>query len=619
MKILIILSLFISLAGSFLSQKSEDFIPKDASTVFSLNNISLLQKVSLDDLVKYEFMAEIHQELFDGSTSGKTLKESGIDFDQKLNIFYGQSKEFEVSGFTFGIKDKAQLFTVFDDFDKRDSPFESVELYTSYFNNLIISGQVGVLIRVDAVEQAVIIKTDSIWRSRGNLYIPTNYYEDFDFRETDLEEEIYDVEEEIEAIEDDENDFIDQDSDLDRKNYLELKDSVMFAMQDNKMNDLFVDLFVNGKNLKKADNKFAAQLTHNSEGIFYLDNSRNLQKSQGLWQLESMFPALLNDIQNLYMGNKIVGDLYLKENSIEIDFTANYGENLGSIYKELNSSKFDKKVLQYIHKDNLAYFTYNVNLRQAYEKTFEIVMPMLRAEESPQLAINVLLVDLLNEFVNKDALFGTYKGSMFGTYNGIKKVHVTKIEYQYDEDFNYSEVEVKSLEDMPVFTVGFSTVRHDIPEKILTQIGKMNSDILNLGDYWKIENALFESVPLYIINKNGLFILTNDDQLIEDHLNGYGKDKLSKADIKKTKKSGFMYAQIDWASTIDEFPKEIFTKKQNEVLDAMRGKTGNMVLTSSKTTIESTNFKLKYDFEGEYSNAGQYILDIVNSLYVITK
>ncbi|MFT5582200.1 MAG: hypothetical protein ACI9G9_001465, partial [Psychromonas sp.] len=370
MKILIILSLFISLAGSFLSQKSEDFIPKDASTVFSLNNISLLQKVSLDDLVKYEFMAEIHQELFDGSTSGKTLKESGIDFDQKLNIFYGQSKEFEVSGFTFGIKDKAQLFTVFDDFDKRDSPFESVELYTSYFNNLIISGQVGVLIRVDAVEQAVKIETDSIWRSRGNLYIPTNYYEDFDFRETDLDEEIYDVEEEIEAIEDDENDFIDQDSDLDRKNYLELKDSVMFAMQDNKMNDLFVDLFVNGKNLKKADNKFAAQLTHNSEGIFYLDNSRNLQKSQGLWQLESMFPALLNDMQNLYMGNKIVGDLYLKENSIEIDFTANYGDNLGSIYKELNSSKFDKKVLQYIHKDNLAYFTYNVNLRQAYEKTF---------------------------------------------------------------------------------------------------------------------------------------------------------------------------------------------------------------------------------------------------------
>ncbi|MGJ8660962.1 MAG: hypothetical protein ACSHXL_02900, partial [Bacteroidota bacterium] len=86
--------LFVSISGVY-SQKSEDFIPMDAVTVFSLNNISLLQKVSLDDLVKYEFMSELEQELFDGSTSGKSIKESGIDFDQKLNIFYGRGTEYE--------------------------------------------------------------------------------------------------------------------------------------------------------------------------------------------------------------------------------------------------------------------------------------------------------------------------------------------------------------------------------------------------------------------------------------------------------------------------------------------------------------------------------------------
>lgn len=35
--------------------------------------------------------------------------------------------------------------------------------------------------------------------------------------------------------------------------------------------------------------------------------------------------------------------------------------------------------------------------------------------------MNVLTIELLNEFVNKDALFGTYKGSMFGSFNGIKR------------------------------------------------------------------------------------------------------------------------------------------------------------------------------------------------------
>jgi hypothetical protein len=73
---------FISISTFLSAQKSETLIPKDAVTVFSINNINLLQKISIDELISYEFMEEIHQELFDGSTSGKTLKDAGLDFDQ---------------------------------------------------------------------------------------------------------------------------------------------------------------------------------------------------------------------------------------------------------------------------------------------------------------------------------------------------------------------------------------------------------------------------------------------------------------------------------------------------------------------------------------------------------
>lgn len=145
----------ITLTGVFLlsfrlvAQRSENLIPKDAATVFSINNLTLLQKISLDELVKYEFMEEVQQELFDGSTSGRTLKDSGLDFDQKLNVFYGKNDEFELSGFTFGIKDENQLFTVFDDFEKVESPYDGVDFYNSYFNSLIIRGTSALLIRVE--------------------------------------------------------------------------------------------------------------------------------------------------------------------------------------------------------------------------------------------------------------------------------------------------------------------------------------------------------------------------------------------------------------------------------------------------------------------------------------
>ena len=83
---LLFLSILLTI-GSYSAQTSEFLIPKDAVTAFSINNISLLQKISVDELITYDFMEEVHQELFDGSTTGKTLKDSGIDFDQKLNVF----------------------------------------------------------------------------------------------------------------------------------------------------------------------------------------------------------------------------------------------------------------------------------------------------------------------------------------------------------------------------------------------------------------------------------------------------------------------------------------------------------------------------------------------------
>ena len=103
------------LSFSNLFSQSELLIPRDAVTVFSINNVNLLQKISMDELVQYDFMEEVHQELFDGSTSEKTLKDAGIDFNQRLNVFYGKSDDAELSGFTFGISNSSNLFEVFDD------------------------------------------------------------------------------------------------------------------------------------------------------------------------------------------------------------------------------------------------------------------------------------------------------------------------------------------------------------------------------------------------------------------------------------------------------------------------------------------------------------------------
>lgn len=619
---------FACLISNTFGQKSQDLIPKDAVTVLSINNMSVFQKISLDELIQYDFMIDIQQELFDGSTAGKSIKDAGIDFNQKLNVFYGKTFDYEISGFTFGIEDKEKLFTVFDDFEKQDNEYASVERYTSYFNQLIIKGNSGLLIRVEPLHERISDIADSTWYARGNDYYWGAYDDDYSL--DNVEGNILDVEtEEIvneeklfedtittteEAVFEEEKDIVSG------KTYWELRDSISFAMQLTYIKEVTDGLFLRNESLFNNDSRFATQLKSTSDGIFYLDNSRNLEKNQSFWYMKTMFPGLYKELSDLYTGNVIVGDIFLNEKNIEFKFVSHYGEKLGEVYQQLNDSKFDKNILKYIHKDNAAFFSYNINLRQAYEKAYDVVVPILEKEKGMQISMNLLMLELLDEYVNKDALFGSYKGSMFGSFNGIKKVKTKKIIFEYDEEtWEYTEQEVEAEEDMPIFTLGFSTDRADIADKILRRLSRATSQINSMGDYWVFYDAIMEAAPVYFINKNGLFIVTNDEDLAVNHSNGYGADGITGKKAKEIKSNGFMYAEVDWGKTVDRLPRDMFSGEQNEIVDAMRGKGGKVKLTSSKTTKENTKINAVYSFEGDYSNSSKYILDFVNSIYMISK
>ncbi len=610
---------------------SEQLLPKDAVTVFSINNISLLQKIAMDDLVNYEFMSEVHQELFDGSTSNKTLKDAGINFDERLNLFYGKSIKYELSGFTFGVSDKKSLFDVFDDFQYDQSQFEGLEVYGTFFNNLLIKDNQALLIRIEPTMQYIDEVTDSIWFARG-YEMPFEFFDEESFdeeasfeidpsfideesaleeQESILEEEIYDEEQENSNVfpEASENPLV--------KNYYELRDSVQVILQQKEFSRVVEEIFINGQNLFNADERFASQLSHQAEAAFYMDNARNLNKAQGFWYFQTVLPTLYQDIQDLYAGNVILGDLFLRDNQIDFEVEAQYGASLGSIYTQMNDARFDANVLDYIPASSPAYFTYNINLQKAYEQAFKVVLPLLSDEKNAQIAVNVLTLELLNEFINKDAIFDTYKGSMFGTFNGIKKVNTKKIEFTFDEQsFEYQEIETETQTDMPIFTFGFSTSRPDIPEMILKQLSRLSSRIQHFDNYWRIDNAVLDAVPLYILNTGDLLLISNDEDMARFHYNGYGNESLSKKQRKAAKKSGFMYGKIDVFEALDRFPLEVLSAENAEIFSSFKGKSGQLELTSSQTSETHTNIKLSYQFDGQ-ETPGEHLLDMINSLYVM--
>lgn len=612
-------------------QNSENLVPKDAASVFSINNISLFQKISLDELVKYEFMEEVQQELFDGSTSGRTLKESGFDFDQKFNVFYGNGDDYEVAGFTFGIADKAMLFEVFDDFQPMESEYPGVEFYISYFNRIAIKGNAGVLYRVTPNDRFVNDITDSVWYANGNEY---PWYDDFydeinwdEFEEEQTEEVEFFDEMEIEEntsnpIETEDEELPAASADPTEKTYYEFRDSIELMLQLQFLKKVNDELFIEGKSLISEDKRFAARLSNTAEGTFYIDNSRTIRKDYDIRYMRLHYPTLYNDLYEVYKDNLITGELTITDHSIEMHMDANYGEKLGSIYEKLTDTKFDKKFFNYVHKDNSGFFTYRVNLRAAYEQAYDVIVPILEreAENTKDMAYSLLLIEIMDEFLNKDAIFDTYKGGMFASYSGIKKVKTKKVIFDYDDEtFEYTEQTVEAEEDMPIFTTGFSTDRSDIASKLLARICKIAPNWTKHENYIEIENGMLNAAPLYLIVNDGIFIITNNEDLAINNPKGFGANSLAKATQKKALKSGVAYSYIDLGKAIESIPKSLFSDRENELIDITRGKTGSLEFTSSGTSRNKTSFNLTYNFEGEYDSSGTYILDLINSMYVIAK
>lgn len=602
------------------SQQSENLIPNQASTVFSINNINLLNKISIDELVAYDFMDELHQELFDGSTSNKTMKDAGIDFEQRLNVFYGKDQIYEVTGFSFGVADKNALFKVFDDFDFSETLSNGSERYNSLFNTLILKGTSAVLLRLQPTDEYLVRMTDSL-----------NYYE----WDTENLNEYLDSQDEVfeEALVEEVSIMSPSDSialpyDLmereelmhsDKKSYWEIRDSLAYVMQLEGMNGLIEDLIISEKSLASSDERFSLQLEKKSEGIFFMDNSRNFSNQGGMWYFQTMYPIMNADLKELYAENFMVGELHLDSNEVHFDLTANYGNQLGSIYSEMNNNSLNKEFIKYIPEDASAYFIYNVDLRKAYEKAYDILLPILKDKKDNAMVMNLLAIQLLDKLVDKKALFGAYKGGIFATFNGVQKITKKQIEFQYDEEnFDYSEIETEAEEDMPVFTLGFASERTDLCEMVLTDLSRVTSRIEKKEGYWIIKDALLETAPLYVVCNPEVLLISNDPQFIKSHLNGYGKRAISKNQVKKIKKSGVLYAKLDLGESLNQFPQTFLDARQKDVLKNLKNNSGSIELDSGDSELSHTNYGLRYTFESSSTKASQF-LDMINALYILSK
>src|SRR5690554_4568517 len=279
---------------------------------------------------------------------------------------------------------------------------------------------------------------------------------------------------------------------------------------------------------------------------------------------------------------------------IQVDWKVKTSENFGKAMNKAASGKLNKQLLKYIPDYAQGFAIYNVNTFGAYEQLKETYLPILDASEDGKEVLAGAIWSTIDEFINMEAISSIYPPEIIFSYAGLKEVELPKVTYDYDEEtFQYTEVDTTYIEHIPMVNFVIANERAYLLKKYFNAIMKFEEDlIVDHGNYYTIhEDPMNIGFPYYIAIIEDIILITNDEETVIDHLDGYSKKAFHKSIYKKAKKSKMFYAHLD----LTQLNKDLINVfgRGDELLTRFEDKTAKIDFEMTSSSKDQMNFSMK--------------------------
>lgn len=614
MKRSFIFSVFVFCFSIVSAQRGTVQLPAEAAVVGVINLDRLTSKVSIEEMEQYGFVTKLLKEITGAGDPITKLENTGVNFETPFTFFYGQSREMTYTGASFKLEDSKAFYRAQNRIQLDEIALEKEGKYVKDNVIWLKNKEEIKVILLEPNSYAINQKADSISYAKG-WEIPYDYWEESTAAPSEdwnYEEEAEFYGEEIVPFEEDEEiSFEEEQAEIQtaHERYANLKDSLRADLQQR------TQLMFLGKDAFQS-------LKNNKE---YIEFSKALEEPHDLTLLvnlnsignDSYYKSSFEEFLETFMdqGKQIYQMDFTKE-GIQMNMKSVMSEKRMQVFSAASNQKLNKELLSYIPAKNHGYMVSGLNSSAAYNEVKDLFLPTLEDSNEGEKLLIAAVWKMMDALVDESALFGMIPSNTVFSFNGMHEMEVEKVSFDYDEEtFEYTEVVTTETQTLPSITLAVHAPRGDLIENFFLALDAMEGEAVRKeGDYYRLKEGPMPGIPFYIAFVNEIVIFTNEEDVVRNHLNGYGNKSLGGADLKKIADSPMMYGRMDWSQLPDELKPLFSSSSERKMLEVLSDKTGVFEITTGEMTENSFSMNASYAFHGKYKNGAHYFLELIKSL-----
>ncbi len=337
-----------------------------------------------------------------------------------------------------------------------------------------------------------------------------------------------------------------------------------------------------------------------------------------LSNLEAIYSTLLPDLFGMrgdgklfsYYGSVYAG-LYADGEGFKLGTAMEVSDDLARSFKRIYRPKINRKFLKYVNSDNaVGFFGFAMDSKAYLEelpKLMNDTYGKIFAQYENEISLGAEIVSLL---LDEEAIASVAKGDGLFVLNGIAEKEVTYTDYEYDEDYNYKEVEKTKMETIPDFMAMFSSENASLYNRFVNYF-QYKMLLTDDGGIYHIGQSELP-FDLYLYRRDDIVFLGTSVEEMENVRDNRIRGSISKEHRKLLTKNRFA-GLMSTKKLSENIPKEQLRSLDNYIaFHKIFGNLGDFYFRSNgiKGNVITGEFVAQTP-EG-YDNAVQYLFTLID-------